>query len=133
MSDATLHSPFPLFILRILNIYRVRLIKYERVRYFAGVFLNFIWKLNPEKLILMITSLFPDPSRCHVLLIENISVQDLAWDLRQKLYEAMNILRGPVRSSQVMAHYSCSGLGSQIRSEDTLSLHLRPLSDLTMQ
>ena len=76
----------------------------------------------------MITSLFPDPSLCHVLLIENISVQDLDWDLRQKLYEAMNILRGPVGSSQVMAHYSCSGLGSQIRSEDTLSI-----SDLTMQ
>ena len=92
-----------------------------------------IWKLNPEKLILMITSLFPDPSRCHVLLIENILVQDLAWDLRQKLYEAMNILRGPVGSSQVMGHYSCPGLGSKIRSEDTLSQHLRPLSDLTMQ
>ena len=69
-----------------------------------------IGKFSRKNLILLIKSLFPDPSRCQVLLNENISVQDLAPNPRQKVYEGMNILIRPVGSSQVMAHYSCLSL-----------------------
>ena len=70
----------------------------------------YIGKFSRKNLILLIKSLFPDPSRCQVLLNENISVQDLAPNPRQKVYEGMNILIRPVGSSQVMAHYSCLSL-----------------------
>ena len=97
---------------------------------------SFIWKLNPEKLILLITSLFPDTSRCHVLLNwEHFSPRPGPESETKSIW-------GYEYSDKARQVLSCLKLWPIIRawawSKDrilryTLNLRLRPLSNITMR